>query len=60
MADKVKVPQKDGEVTIAVAGDEPRTWRVTNGLVSPANQGEHDLLLAHIDGAKPAPDAPKE
>lgn len=60
MADKIKVPQRSGEVTVTVAGGEPRTWRVQNGLVSPANQDEHDLLLAVIDGAKPAPDAPKE
>lgn len=60
MADKVKVPQRDGEVTIQVAGGDPRTWRVQNGLVSPANEDERDLLLATIDGAKPAPADTKE
>lgn len=58
MADveKVRVPQKTGQVRIAVGGDEPRTWQVKDGLVSPANQEERDLLLQTIDGAKPAPD----
>lgn len=59
MADKIKVPQRTGEVTITRAG-ESRTWRVQDGLLSPANQEEHDLLLARVPGAKPAPEQPQQ
>lgn len=55
MADKIRVPQESGEVTLSVAGGEPRTFRITDHLLSPANQDEYDLVLATIEGAKPAP-----
>lgn len=57
MADQVSVPQKDGEITITVGGDQAtaRTWRVKDGRVTPANEAERQLLLDNVDGAKPAP-----
>lgn len=61
MIGKVQVPQDGGEVTVTVAGGEPRTWLVQDGgLISPANKSERALLLATIDGAKPAPPDKKE
>jgi hypothetical protein len=50
---KVNVPQKDGEVTISVAGDEPRTYRVTDGQVTVAEK-DVERFLAVIDGSKVA------
>lgn len=56
MADKVKVPFPDGEVRITYGDSgETRTWRVQDGLVSPANLAERDALLRNVSGAKPAP-----
>ena len=57
---KVRVPQQDGEVRVAVGGDDARTWKVQDGLVSPSNSAERDLLLRYVDGAKPAPADKKE
>lgn len=49
---KVRVPQKDGQISIAVGGDEPRTWNVSDHLVSPQSYAEQDLLLSRVDGAR--------
>lgn len=49
---KVSVPQRDGEIVIARAGDEPKTYKVTDGTVTvAADDLEH--FLAHVDGSKP-------
>lgn len=47
----VRVPQSDGEISISVAGDEPTTYKVTDGQVSVANE-EVDRFLAVVDGSK--------
>lgn len=54
MADKVHVPQEDGTISIAVDGDEPRNYQVTDHIVSPKNEQEHRQLLVHVDGARKA------
>lgn len=50
---KVNVPQKDGDISISVAGDEPRTYRVTDGQVTVAEK-DVERFLAVIDGSKVA------
>lgn len=48
---RVKVPQKDGEVTIRVGGGEPQTFAVTDGVIAAPDQVAADLLLVNVDGA---------
>ncbi len=50
---KVKVPQTEGEIVIAVAGDEPTTYKVSDGQVSVAEQ-DVERFLAVVDGSKVA------
>lgn len=46
----IKVAQKSGEITISVGGDEPRTYRVSDGVINAAD--EHVAhLLASIPGS---------
>ena len=61
---KVRVPQADGEITIARAGEDDRRFRVTDHEVNVAGD-DLELFLVHVDGskeaAKPAASpAPKE
>lgn len=61
---KVRVPQKDGEITFSRQGDEPRTYRVTDGEVTVA-QADLDRFLRAIPGAEVvkgagSPDSKKE
>lgn len=49
---KVSVPQKDGEIVIARAGDDPKKYKVTNGSVTVA-EGDLDHFLAHVEGSRP-------
>lgn len=49
---KVSVPQKEGEIVIARAGDDPKTYRVTDGTVTVA-AADLDHFLAHVEGSKP-------
>ena len=49
----IKVPQKDGEVLVSIAGDEPTTYRVTDGQVSVATE-DVERFLAAVDGSKVA------
>lgn len=52
---KIRVPQEDGEIR-ATGGtfDEPRTWKVSSHLVTPANAEEREFLLARVEGARVA------
>ena len=50
---KVNVQQKDGEVRVSIAGDEPHTYRVTDGQVSVATE-DVERFLAAVDGSKVA------
>ena len=53
---KVRVPASAGdEITFTTFG-ESRTFKVNDGMVSPANANERALLLLLVDGAKPADD----
>jgi len=47
----VSVPQKDGEVRIAVSGDEPTVYRVSDGSVSVPEENVARFLAA-VDGSK--------
>lgn len=54
---KVRVPQEDGEISIAVAGGEPTIYKVTAGTTTvPADDLE--VFLGAVEGssteAKPA------
>lgn len=50
---KVSVPQKEGEIVIARAGDDPKKYKVTNGTVTVA-EGDLDHFLAHVEGSSAA------
>lgn len=50
MAIQIKVPQKDGEITITAGSAEPRTWKVTDSTVSAQNEAEALLLIDHAGG----------
>jgi hypothetical protein len=50
---KVSVQQKDGSITIAVAGDEPRSYNVSDGQVTVAEK-DVERFLAVVDGSKVA------
>lgn len=61
---KVSVPRSVGdEVTIAHAGDEPRTYKVTDGEVTVA-VADLSIFLGAVEGsrevAKPAASSQKE
>lgn len=47
----VRVPQKEGEIRIAVAGDEPRTYKVSDHTVT-VNNADLDHFLVTIEGSK--------
>lgn len=47
----VSVVQKDGEIVIATAGDEPVTYKVSDGTVSVPEENV-DRFLAAVDGSK--------
>jgi hypothetical protein len=49
----VKVPQSDGEIAIAVGGDEPKVYKVTDGAVSVPEENVARFLAA-VDGSKVA------
>jgi len=48
---KVRVPQADGQISIATDGNEPTTWTVTDHVVTAKNQTEADLIVGAVDGA---------
>lgn len=50
---KVNVPQKEGDITISVGGDDPRTYRVSEGQVTVAEK-DVERFLAAVDGSKVA------
>jgi hypothetical protein len=50
---KVNVPQKDGSISISTAGDEPRTYHVSEGQVTVAEK-DVERFLAVVDGSKVA------
>lgn len=50
---KISVPQKDGEITVSFDGNEPTTYRVTDGQVSVPAENV-DRFLAAVDGSKAA------
>ncbi len=50
---KVNVPQRDGDISISVAGDEPRTYKVNDGQVTVAEK-DVERFLAVVDGSKVA------
>ena len=54
---KFKVDQVDGEIVIAVGGDEPTVYKVTNGEVT-VKQEEVDRFVSQVDGAKPVSGSP--
>lgn len=47
---RVNVPQKDGQITITVAGGESQTFSVTDGVVTAPDRAAADLLVAYADG----------
>jgi hypothetical protein len=48
---KVSVPQDDGEIRIAVGGDDPTVYPVTNGTADVPEE-DLDLFLFNVDGAE--------
>lgn len=50
---KVSVRQKDGDITLSVGGDEPRTYKVSEGQVTVAEK-DVERFLAVVDGSKVA------
>lgn len=46
----IKVPQKDGQVSISFAGDEPRNFNVTDGQIS-VPEDLASRVVAAVDGA---------
>lgn len=56
---KIRVEQKDGSITLAYQGNEPKTYNVTDHLVTvPA--GEVAVFLDSVAGSSPADDAAKK
>ena len=49
----IKVDQKDGEIALALAGDEPTVYKVSDGTVSVSEESV-DRFLAAVDGSKVA------
>ncbi len=49
----VNVLQKDGEISISIAGDEPTVYKVTAGAVSVPEESVARFLAA-VDGSKVA------
>lgn len=61
---KLRVPQAKGEITIAVGGQEPTTYKVTNHEVT-VEEPDVDRFLSQVDGSEltggsPAASPPKE
>lgn len=56
---KVRVPQKDGEITVRYGAREPHTYRVTDHLVT---VDEADVLefVGAVPDSKPADDTARE
>ena len=50
---KISVPQKDGEVIVSFDGDDPTTYKVTDGQVSVPGEIVERFLSA-VDGSKVA------
>lgn len=48
---KVKVPQKDGEISVSIGGNEPTRYRVTDGEVS-VKEEDVDRFVAAIVGSE--------
>lgn len=46
----VKVPQSDGEVSIAFGGDEPTVYKITDGTASVPEENVARFLAA-VDGS---------
>jgi hypothetical protein len=46
----VNVPQEDGEITVAHAGDAPTTYPVTNGQVT-VDEADLAVFLHSIEGS---------
>jgi hypothetical protein len=57
----IRVPQTDGEITIATGGDPGKTYKVKDHVVTVA-KADVPLFLSVIDGSRPATkdDAPDE
>lgn len=50
MSPKVRVPQSEGDITIAANGDEPRTYKVTDGTVTVA-EADLPTFLGAVEGS---------
>jgi hypothetical protein len=47
---KVKVPQKDGEVVLSFGDDTPQTYKVTDGEVT-VKDADVQRFLSNVDGS---------
>lgn len=47
---EIKVDQRDGEISIALAGGDPKTYKVTDGEVT-VEEADVERFLAVIDGS---------
>jgi hypothetical protein len=48
---RINVPQESGEIVVSVAGDDPVTYKVTDGHVSVPEESASRFLAA-VDGSK--------
>ena len=46
----VKVPQKDGEITVRSGGNEPVTYRVVDGAIAARSKAEAQSIAALVGG----------